>query len=472
MTETQPLSLKFTQLEQADEIAQNSAPKIQRRAHYLRDRKDFDKHYSPRLVSIGPIHHGAKNLQLGEKYKRMWTAMYLKRTKQYAQTLYHMIASNIKQLKELFAEDAIEAFADDEKLSWMLLVDGCALLQILEEGDLDKPEALKVKVGHLVLVWQDVLLLENQLPCQVLQLLSGHDDARLLQTMKKFLQYHHLWPAKKQDKGVDNALVEEGCISVHIENNDTLQGDMYFCSGAKGKKKDENSKSAGADSPQEPKVDESKESPPIHLLDQLRRSIVNDPPNQKHQDPEHMEVTYRNIEELRTVGIKLKPNESGRLTDISFSYRWWCLCADLKLPSITVDDNTAPTFLNLIAYEMCPDFKNKHEICSFVAFMDSLIDHPDDVKVLRKSKVLRNALGSDEEVAKLFNTMSTDLLSDTRSYSHVRIPIEKHSNNKWRTWITLAYHTYFSNPWAIIAFLAAAFALVLTFVQTWFTIHP
>ena len=149
-----------------------------------------------------------------------------------------------------------------------------------------------------------------------------------------------------------------------------------------------------------------------------------------------------------------------------------CLCAELMLPEITVDDTTAPTFLNLIAYEMCPDFGNNFEICSFVAFMDSLIDHPEDVKELRAAKVLHNALGSDEEVAKLFNTISTDLVPDTESYSHVRCQIEKHYRSKYRTWIALGYHTYFSNPWAIIAFHAALVALVLTFIQTWLAIHP
>ncbi|KAG5039980.1 hypothetical protein JHK85_012456 [Glycine max] len=41
--------------------------------------------------------------------------------------------------------------------------------------------------------------------------------------------------------------------------------------------------------------------------------------------------------------------------------------------------------------------------------MDSLIEHFGDVKELRSGKVLYSALGSDKEVAQLFNTIGTDL---------------------------------------------------------------
>lgn len=238
----------------------------------------------------------------------------------------------------------------------------------------------------------------------------------------------------------------------------------------------------------EHRVEIPQEESPIHLLDQLRRTVIRDPPK-KHQDHENNTtknkkkkeskknknkdcdmITYRNIQELKAAGILLKKSNTSFLKDISFSSGLFS--AELNLPEITVDDTTAPTFLNLIAYEMCPDFKNNYEICSFVALMDSLIDHPDDVKGLRSAGVLLNMLGSDEEVAKLFNTISTDLVPNMESYSHVRCRIEKHYRNQCKTWIALGCHTYCSNPWAVIAFSAAVVVLVLTFIQTWFAIHP
>ncbi|XP_014506369.1 uncharacterized protein LOC106766127 [Vigna radiata var. radiata] len=452
MSETAYLRNNFTKLEKAKETPQNKVPKIQKVASYLRDREHSKNHYLPRLVSIGPIDHGKRKLELGEKYKLMWTAKYLQRTKQDGPTLYQKIASNIKHLKEQFAEDVIRDFdGDDEKLSWTLFVDGCSLLQILEKANLEDRKEMNLKVDQLVLVCQDVLLLENQLPYEVLKLLSGHqNDDTLVNSMNKFLEFHHLPAAKDQcigkynNKEGDRALDEDGYASVYV-NEETL--------------------------------DERKDLP-FHLLDKFHRRVVGDSQHQ-NQDLTMMSTkrcfdttTYRNIKELREAGIKLRLGKSRRLRDIVFSYRSNFLWAELILPEITVDDTTATTFHNLIAYEMCPDFENNFEISSFVAFMDSLIDHHEDVKELRLAKVLHNSLGSDEEVSQLFNTISADLVPNCAIYSGVRRQIENHYKKKYRAWIALGYHTYFSNPWAFIGFLAAIFALVLTFIQAWFAIHP
>ena len=74
-------------------------------------------------------------------------------------------------------------------------------------------------------------------------------------------------------------------------------------------------------------------------------------------------------------------------------------------PPIIVDDSTGPKFFNLIAYEMCPDFENDYGVTSYISFLDSqsLIDEAKDVIDLRKEGILRNLLGSDEEVALVFN---------------------------------------------------------------------
>ncbi|RDX76996.1 UPF0481 protein, partial [Mucuna pruriens] len=458
MTETLDLDQKFTQLEKAKQIPQKSVPKIQKVAHYLRDRKHFIKHYVPKLVSMGPIHHGKMALNLGEQYKLMWAAQYLERTNQDAKTLYRKIASNIQQLKQLFAENVIEDFLDDEKLSWMLLVDGCSLLQLLGKGNLNNPDQMHVKVDQLVAVWLDVILLENQLPYQLLKLLSGHEnDDKLLKRLNEFLLFYGLSPVRLDY--LDSAWDEER----NTGNEDELQG--------------------------EHRVKIAQESP-IHLLDLLHRSILGNPQKNRRDHKRNAEKTrrkqrikeeffvyhHRNIRAMKETGITLKASNSRWFTDISFSAGWFV--AELKLPQIIVDETTATTFLNLIAYEMCADFKNNYEICSFVAFLASLIDHPDDAKELISAGVFVNALGSDEEVANLIKTISIDLV-DMERYSHVRVQIEKHYRSKsknfwgkWKTWIVLAHHKYFSNPWAAIALGAAIFALVLTSIQTWFTVHP
>jgi hypothetical protein len=51
-------------------------------------RKDFETHYSPKVVSFGPIHHGRPNLELGEQYKLMWAVKYIQNTNLNPQDLH------------------------------------------------------------------------------------------------------------------------------------------------------------------------------------------------------------------------------------------------------------------------------------------------------------------------------------------------------------------------------------------------
>jgi len=174
--------------------------------------------------------------------------------------------------------------------------------------------------------------------------------------------------------------------------------------------------------------------------------------------------------ELKAAGIELKSSKTCRVRDISLSLGKFR--SELILPQFTVDDTLATFSLNLIACEMCSDFENDYGICDYMSFMNSLIDTPDDVKALRSARILLNTQGSDQDVVNFFTTVTSNLPS-MGNYAYVMALIEKHYTHKsLPTWIAIAYNTYFSNPWTIIAFLAALFGLVLTFIQTWCTIHP
>jgi len=201
---------RFARLQNAlerSEVGLN--PKIQRVAHSLvgDGTMHYEKYFSPKLMSLGPIHYGAPKLQLGEQYKQMWAAMFLSSTNQIRQLLHRKIAENVELLKQLFAPHLFtgnhlfsnysdQGFHDmDEMISWTLFVDGCALLRILEHADVYQPEKMNVKVEQLILAAQDVLLLENQLPYALLKLLwRGTTEVELIQTMKQFVCYDN-WAA-------------------------------------------------------------------------------------------------------------------------------------------------------------------------------------------------------------------------------------------------------------------------------------
>jgi len=231
MMASQTIKEKFVELQKSKQTPENSRPKIQRVAEYLRNRKNFEKHYSPKLVSIGPIHHGKTDLKLGEKYKLMWAAKYIENTGHLPEDLHKKIADNIDELKGHFDDDvltltrkSLEVFGSlEEKLSWMLFVDGCSLLYILEKAKLHEPGQMNIKVDQLVLVMMDVLLLENQLPYVVLKLLwKDNKESELIKSMTDFLDCHH-WatPDESQSDKVPKGKREgegEHSVSIPLQN--------------------------------------------------------------------------------------------------------------------------------------------------------------------------------------------------------------------------------------------------------------
>ncbi|KAE8098666.1 hypothetical protein FH972_016710 [Carpinus fangiana] len=176
----------------------------------------------------------------------------------------------------------------------------------------------------------------------------------------------------------------------------------------------------------------------------LRKSIESFIRNKDKSKDDTDPQLYRNVQELKAAGIQLKRSKNSYLRNISFRRRLNFYPGFLCLPPIIVDDSTGPKFMHLIAYEMCLDFKNDFGISSYIFFLDSLIDEANDVKDLRKARVLHNFLGNDQEVAELFNEIGTDLVPKRRNIS----------------------------PWSILAFIGVLLALILSLTQTWYAAHP
>ena len=112
MSSNLTIEQRLEQLQKAKERAQPQPPKgakIQRVAHHLRDRKHFTKHYEPKLISLGPIHHGAEKLQLGEQCKQRWAATYIESTGKTPQTLHKRVVDDFENQKKLFDDDLLLA---------------------------------------------------------------------------------------------------------------------------------------------------------------------------------------------------------------------------------------------------------------------------------------------------------------------------------------------------------------------------
>jgi len=250
---------------------------------------------------------------------------------------------------------------DDESLSWMLFVDGCAILQYIlcaaspapAANDNSKPPApapaanvkfkeLNIKNDIAAFIQQDLFLLENQVPYHLLKLLMrlSEKEAELSELIESFIQNVN-YLQKKQQKP--------------RKRDPTHLLDLL------------RTRLLGPPSPRWPykKTSICKEKL-AHLLDRLRTRLFCNPENKSNNKNMSRGQSYRNVQELRAAGIQLKPSKSSSLADVSFKDQFTFYPGYIYLPPITVDDSTGPKFLNLIAYEMCPDF-DKYSTTSSVA---------------------------------------------------------------------------------------------------------
>eukprot|EP00250_Pteridium_aquilinum_P020984 c25000_g1_i2 orf=1-1257(-) len=103
--------------------------------------------------------------------------------------------------------------------------------------------------------------------------------------------------------------------------------------------------------------------------------------------------------DLFNSGIKFKGIELCNKISVKFDAKR----AILSVPKIRVGDDTERLFRNLIAYES--HLIDEVHVLSYLRFLNSLVDGPDDVALLVEKGVLAQDIGSNEEVAAMWNRL-------------------------------------------------------------------
>ncbi|GKV48549.1 hypothetical protein SLEP1_g55350 [Rubroshorea leprosula] len=470
ITNDESTNLKSLRDADADPSTSDKPLKIQKVLNIVRScyGQDCERYFIPTSVAIGPLNHRRETkkdsrIERGKEWKRKLAGMFIKKGEE--ENFYKNVKREIKNLRNCYNDiEQLETW-NDEKLAWMFLVDGCALLQFIALDVYDAWEFFSDN-DPVRIEKADFFLLENQLPYHLLEILidsfaefSGEELGPEFQPkpffkelIKEFINrsFSSLSPAQKHQTDID-----------------------YF------------------------------EPPPPHLLELLRRRLTIDYKGEKKHptkkddfwktltnDEELSAVgcagigigkksdsvpnkskhwpSIRNVRELKDKGIHFKARENGgAITDIDFNERN-CLAILTLAPIFLHDTSTVPLLLNLIAYELCPDFKETCKITSQLSFLNSLIDNGEDVKELRDAGVLAHGLGSDEAVAELFNKMSGILVPNLKIDLELRRNIHDYCNSKKSHLIELI-HTYFRSTWSFWVFLSALAGLIMQGMQTYYS---
>uniref|UniRef100_A0A6M2EIS4 Uncharacterized protein n=1 Tax=Populus davidiana TaxID=266767 RepID=A0A6M2EIS4_9ROSI len=91
-------------------------------------RKLHRKAYTPRVVSIGPIHHGKENLKAMEDHKIMYLQQFLEQNKVSVEDLMNIIKENETKLRDCYAE-TIDLSRKD--FATMILLDAVFIIMFL-----------------------------------------------------------------------------------------------------------------------------------------------------------------------------------------------------------------------------------------------------------------------------------------------------------------------------------------------------
>jgi hypothetical protein len=384
-----------------------------------------EKAYTPKVVAIGPLHHGSEDLKAMEEHKLRYLRDFIGRTEKTPEYFLEVVRKNEAKLRDCYAE-TIEF--NSEKFVKIILVDAAFILEVLlksfdpklrEENDriFNKPWLIQ----H---VWTDMLLLENQLPFFILELLFNSYKTEVLPinnidgttslTINNLTQV--FFKSRMESPGIEDRWEEIYRGDVKIE---------HF----------------------------------VHLLRhvQLQPFEVHDESEMKLRT-----LIMPSIKQLDQAGVKFEVGRGRNPFDIEFDKAKGIL----KIPKLILSDETEFTLRNSLAFEQCHYKENF--INDYVIIMSRLVSSLKDMNLLVDGKIIENRLNNNREGSDLLNKLADGAILDQTNFYFAGLSdqLNKYYNGSWHKWKANLKQKYFRTPWAIISVLAAIFLFILAIMQT------
>ncbi|XP_050383242.1 UPF0481 protein At3g47200-like [Argentina anserina] len=430
--------------------------------------------YSPRVVSIGPFHRHKPNLVAMREHKLRYALFFFKKAQEVAQKRALSFSFGSRESSDCMREwttaiydsdaEVRGSYAEDmsnidqEELAEIMLVDGCFILELFIRFYLYVHRKLEGHESDPILesAWMiadlrhDLALLENQIPLCIIHdlydAISGH-------------QTH-----------VDNDLPSPHCLALHFFQPASLKASIVTEWRHEYK----------------------------HLLDilhkfyflptkttdlSIRLNVELIPEDQRLKGVQKNRVWGFNYSasELLESGVEFSIGSSqDQLLDITFNE------GKIRIPPLFVHETTSSLLRNLIAYEQC-SLNSNHSVTSYACLMKSLIRSSRDSTLLLRKGITKyhHWIGGEEEylpqiyksildevVVKEFHfrTLCNGVDEYCTSWFHLR-KLKVFLRVRIQRYTTLLFSTYFASPWSFISFMAALAMLILTSLQTYYTMR-
>jgi hypothetical protein len=151
--------------------------------------------------------------------------------------------------------------------------------------------------------------------------------------------------------------------------------------------------------------------------------------------------------------------KSGNFLDIEYKY------TALTIPTLYIDDGTSTLLRNLIAYEQSNRSAKPPYFSCLVVFLDCLVDTVDDINILRRAGIIKQAKGGNEEVVDLFNSLTKELeidMDDCYLKTHI-----KAVNLHCETREAMVRFYRFLSKLNFLRFITAYISTLLTLIYIW-----
>lgn len=382
-------------------------------------RRVNEQAYNPKIVSIGPIHHGNVLLKVMEEHKLSYYKMLKQRKPGSIETCVVELRILRDRARGYYSAD-FQYPTDENKFLTILLLDGIFVIELLRKlwrEDLRDQHDLVFGSNHVLgQVTHDLLLIENQLPLFVI---------------------HKLFELTKE--------------------NDPGDDIQHLITNFLG-----------------PKMPWRIMNPPFIQ--------IKDPDDEYHHilgllcttyysfvDLKHNESSddILSASELKALGIKFKLAKNNILKDIKFAR------GILELPRLIVSDETESILRNLVAYEqsLSNGSNTNRYVTDYVVFMQCLISSKRDATMLRRSGILVNRLGDDEMVFQMVNKLMSNVITSLNfSYKGLFGRVNAHCDSENTKMMASLHENYCNSFWGKLSVAGAISLLVLTILQAAFAV--
>uniref|UniRef100_A0A6N2MFB8 Uncharacterized protein n=1 Tax=Salix viminalis TaxID=40686 RepID=A0A6N2MFB8_SALVM len=411
------------------------------------------KAYDPNLISIGPLHHGNKGLEAMEKAKLNYFRKFTEGDGVDEKKMCDIVISIKNQeerLRNCYSEKSILMESSDDFVKMILLDAVFIILFFLESNDDSDPKNFEPRMTSDIR--EDLMLLENQLPLFIIQEIYG-----------RAIPFLHLATCH---------ILRESFLKRVETRQDIVEGSRHFTDLLRNLMLGDFRPTHLYGVDWKTHFTDLLRKLMTHFTDLLRKLMLGRAIEQseqseqsEHSGPPFNPGAYKarvlkySAVMLLKAGVRFQVTRGSCLVDITFDK------GVLKIPRLEVDHNFERLIRNIMALEQCC-YSSEAYICSYIKFMDHLIDSAEDVGLLVQHVIILHWLGDDAAVSNMINHFCENIGDNYALFGNISRRLNAHYENPWNQRKATLKLVYFPDIWRGTATVAAAILLILTFIQT------